>query len=232
VEVPCFTQEMGTLRSNIISPLTSTLNDLVYEFHSGNVIPDSKDSSQDYAKKRAKSPVRRMSARKTRRLSHHNNLARTAVGLRELAKKIGETSLIWECPPRNVMIVTKLCDSSLIMPTMDLATWLLKIGLCPYIQNEISQLFATIPSVSTDMSQYNRIEIWEESSFSKLSENIDFVITLGGDGTVLYTAWLFQQKVPPIIPFNLGSLGFLTVFDAISMESTIDTVLKSEEVTF
>jgi len=41
----------------------------------------------------------------------------------------------------------------------------------------------------------------------------EFVITLGGDGTVLYAAWQFQETVPPILPFHLGSLGFLTKFE-------------------
>lgn len=38
-------------------------------------------------------------------------------------------------------------------------------------------------------------------------------LQLGGDGTVLFTSWLFQNVVPPVIPFHLGSLGFLTAFD-------------------
>jgi NAD+ kinase len=43
--------------------------------------------------------------------------------------------------------------------------------------------------------------------------SIDLVVTLGGDGTVLYASWLFQCKMPPLVSFHLGSLGFLTVFD-------------------
>ena len=43
---------------------------------------------------------------------------------------------------------------------------------------------------------------------------IDIILSLGGDGTVLYSAWLFQgMHVPLIIPIYLhGTLGFLTVF--------------------
>jgi hypothetical protein len=56
-------------------------------------------------------------------------------------------------------------------------------------------------------------------------EDIDFVITLGGDGTVLYASWLFQGIVPPILPFHLGSLGFLTVFDFNSYKKVLDRVM-------
>jgi len=43
-------------------------------------------------------------------------------------------------------------------------------------------------------------------------DNVDFIITLGGDGTVLYMNSIFQKAVPPTLCFNLGSLGFLTPF--------------------
>ncbi len=41
---------------------------------------------------------------------------------------------------------------------------------------------------------------------------VDFAITLGGDGTILHLSSLFQQSVPPIVSFSLGSLGFLLPF--------------------
>lgn len=45
-----------------------------------------------------------------------------------------------------------------------------------------------------------------------LTDKIDFIICLGGDGTLLYASHLFQQSVPPVMAFHLGSLGFLTPF--------------------
>ncbi|KAJ1543703.1 hypothetical protein HK405_009110 [Cladochytrium tenue] len=52
------------------------------------------------------------------------------------------------------------------------------------------------------------------SSQKDATPAFDIVVTLGGDGTVLFTASLFNGvPVPPIVPFDLGSLGFLAVFD-------------------
>lgn len=58
-----------------------------------------------------------------------------------------------------------------------------------------------------------QLRYWTAEMCNKSPELFDFVITLGGDGTVLFASWLFQKVVPPIIPFALGSLGFLTNFD-------------------
>lgn len=65
--------------------------------------------------------------------------------------------------------------------------------------------------------------------FDVNSSKIDLIITIGGDGTLLYTASLFQKKCPPIMPFAAGSLGFLTRFSLDSFESKIQRVLNSEQ---
>lgn len=48
---------------------------------------------------------------------------------------------------------------------------------------------------------------------------------LGGDGTVLFCSWLFQRIVPPVLPFALGSLGFLTNFDFENYKSVMQNSL-------
>lgn len=47
-------------------------------------------------------------------------------------------------------------------------------------------------------------------SFSDLHERVDFVACLGGDGVILHASNIFRDAVPPVVSFNLGSLGFLT----------------------
>ena len=39
---------------------------------------------------------------------------------------------------------------------------------------------------------------------------MDFVACLGGDGVILHASNLFSGAIPPVVSFNLGSLGFLT----------------------
>jgi NAD+ kinase len=50
---------------------------------------------------------------------------------------------------------------------------------------------------------------------------------LGGDGTVLFTSWLFQRIVPPVLSFALGSLGFLTNFDFADHQTVMDLAIDS-----
>lgn len=58
-----------------------------------------------------------------------------------------------------------------------------------------------------------KLKFWTPELCASKPKSFDFIITLGGDGTVLFSSWLFQNYTPPVIPFHLGSLGFLTPFD-------------------
>lgn len=59
-----------------------------------------------------------------------------------------------------------------------------------------------------------------------LTDRIDFIVCLGGDGTLLYASLLFQQSVPPVMAFHLGSLGFLTPFQFHNFQVQVTNVLE------
>lgn len=65
-----------------------------------------------------------------------------------------------------------------------------------------------------------------------LTDKIDFIICLGGDGTLLYASQLFQQSVPPVMAFHLGSLGFLTPFRFDNFQEQVNNVLEGESEKF
>lgn len=45
-------------------------------------------------------------------------------------------------------------------------------------------------------------------------------------GTLLYASQLFQQSVPPVMAFHLGSLGFLTPFRFDNFQEQVNNVLE------
>jgi NAD kinase len=66
--------------------------------------------------------------------------------------------------------------------------------------------------------------------YHDLRDDIDLVITLGGDGTLLYVSMLFQKWVPPVVSFDLGSLGFLTPFSFVDHKKVMKKVLKNKDL--
>lgn len=59
-------------------------------------------------------------------------------------------------------------------------------------------------------------------------EEIDLLVTLGGDGTLLRGARLVAREHKPILGVNLGYLGFLTSIAPAELESGLQSLLAGE----
>jgi NAD+ kinase len=58
--------------------------------------------------------------------------------------------------------------------------------------------------------------------------DVDFVVTIGGDGTILYTLSTLKNRETPLFCINRGFVGFLTESDIDSAISSLGKVLESE----
>jgi NAD+ kinase len=62
-----------------------------------------------------------------------------------------------------------------------------------------------------------------------LPAEVDLVIVLGGDGTLLSIAHLAAENRVPVLGVNMGSLGFLTEIPLDEMFETLDAYLDGDE---
>ena len=138
---------------------------------------------------------------------------------------------------RNVMIVTKARDNQLVNLTKELAMWLMstprygsELGVTVYVDAKLksSKRFGAADILESHPRFQHLLRYWSPDMCRNSPEKFDLVLTLGGDGTVLFTSWLFQGIVPPILSFSLGSLGFLTNFEYDKFKEQLNKVMGEE----
>ncbi|KXJ93105.1 putative NAD kinase [Microdochium bolleyi] len=177
------------------------------------------------------------------RLLTKKQLSEMAWGVRELSRRLGSMRLKFKV--RTVFILTKLYDPELLYKARELARWLLSkdrdVRYTVYVEDNIkNNKKFDMPGLLDELRhEYieagemdedtprdvldRRLRFWTEEMCRTRPHMFDFVLSLGGDGTVLYASWLFQRIVPPVLSFALGSLGFLTKFDFSQYEDILTT---------
>lgn len=63
---------------------------------------------------------------------------------------------------------------------------------------------------------------------SAIFENVDLMIILGGDGTILQEAAACAKYGIPVMGINLGKVGFLTEIECDNIENALDKLLAEE----
>ncbi|EPE09449.1 atp-nad kinase [Ophiostoma piceae UAMH 11346] len=166
----------------------------------------------------------------------HSRLVQTATGVREVSKQLQRRPI--RRAVRNIMIVTKARDNQLVVLTRELTQWLLAtprygsdVGVNVYVDAKLrnSRRFGAASILAANPRRFEpMLRFWTPDLCWSQPEKFDLVITLGGDGTVLFTSWLFQRIVPPVLSFSLGSLGFLTTFEYERFRDHLDRLMGSD----
>ncbi|WMX14548.1 MULTISPECIES: NAD kinase [unclassified Aureispira] len=68
-----------------------------------------------------------------------------------------------------------------------------------------------------------KLELFKEHEDFK-AQNIDFMISLGGDGTILDLVTIVRDTGVPIMGINLGRLGFLAMIEKNRIEQALDAL--------
>ncbi|KAL6928060.1 hypothetical protein ACO0SA_002790 [Hanseniaspora valbyensis] len=171
----------------------------------------------------------------------HNQLNDTAHGVRMLNKDLFNTK--FKLQIQNILIVTKHYDDTLIFITAELLEHILTkyADVSVYLEEkmffknenlELDEIFKKCCHSQEDIENFkSRIKYYDQEFIQKHNNLIDLVITLGGDGTVLYVSNIFQRNVPPVMSFSLGSLGFLTNFEFENYHKSLEKLFTKKITT-
>lgn len=92
---------------------------------------------------------------------------------------------------------------------------------------ELSEWFAerNISTVGKSQTEKKFCDI-KTANEQKFKDDVDLIVVLGGDGTMISTARLTGEKETLILGINYGSLGYLTEFRIEEMFPALEEILK------
>ena len=125
---------------------------------------------------------------------------------------------------RLVLLVSHTAREEAIVATLESAAALLASDITPVMTGEqlsATKEFATGSAVST---MEKVLELGKDVSESDL----ELVVVLGGDGTILKAAEIVRESQTPLLGINLGHVGFLAESEKNEIGSTIERVAKRD----
>jgi NAD+ kinase len=112
---------------------------------------------------------------------------------------------------KSVGLVARYDKKSALKLTEDLANYLKNRGLKVYVEDTLTDKVTT------------------KEEFIPLSKmKADFIITIGGDGTILRTCLNVPKPEPPILTINMGVRGFLTEIEPKNAYEAVERIFKGE----
>ena len=127
--------------------------------------------------------------------------------------------LVWRSRPRSVLVLKRLGEDSRDEFAAVVDYLGREQGMLVLVEpHELAPTAASLlareargSAAAAAASPSSFLDSYTEQEASSLASTVDFVVCLGGDGLVLHASSLFRNGgIPPVISFNMGSLGFLT----------------------
>eukprot|EP00924_Labyrinthula_sp_SR-Ha-C_P009300 augustus_masked-scaffold_2-processed-gene-19.31-mRNA-1 protein AED:0.18 eAED:0.18 QI:0/-1/0/1/-1/1/1/0/530 len=134
--------------------------------------------------------------------------------------------LKWIHEAKTVLIIKRPNDPDSLEKLVLLATFLNSRGVRVILESKIRP---EVESTKLTAGINNSMVVLHPSEDLN-NTDIDFIVCLGGDGTILFASQLFPDAIPPILSFRMGSLGFLTPFP-VKTETLEEVLSKDREVT-
>lgn len=137
----------------------------------------------------------------------------------------GSQKLNWHKPPLTVLVVKKIYDESILEPFKEVISWLIEVRkMIVFVEGNVMEE-GKLAHDSIFQKYKGKLQTFNKGK-DDLTDKIDFIICLGGDGTLLHASSLFQASCPPVMAFHQGSLGFLTPFRFEHFQEQITQVLE------
>ena len=99
------------------------------------------------------------------------------------------------------------------------------------ISSQIEEYIKVKGGIAVNIARFTpEVERFEQLDFSKIPEDTECIIVLGGDGTMIRIVRRTRLLNIPVIGVNLGTLGYLCELDRENMFTAIDKIMDDQYI--
>jgi NAD+ kinase len=119
---------------------------------------------------------------------------------------------------KRIGVVAKKNKPEAVAIAKNLVEWMRQKKIKVYIEEEIGKILSsTLPEAH-----------WKSIKREDIPTDLEMIVVLGGDGTLLSVARQVWNKNIPILGVNLGGLGFLTEITLDELYSVLERVIQDD----
>src|SRR5205807_7654699 len=102
--------------------------------------------------------------------------------------------------------------------------------LCSLTQwlNERHLTLVGLPEIERERIEHQTGCVVEVATDSELAKQVDLMLVLGGDGTMVATARMISDTEVPVIGVNYGGLGYLAEFRIEELFTALESILAGD----
>jgi NAD+ kinase len=141
----------------------------------------------------------------------------------------------WMLKPTKFGIISRVDRVDAVKLVFDIINYLDSKNIKYALESEVYSLINTINNKHADNT--NNVNTNNVNTNSSANKNLKYelmndlndishIISIGGDGTILRTSRIIDGNEIPIIPINMGTVGFLTEFDKTKVFDAIDKIIN------
>jgi len=144
----------------------------------------------------------------------------SSLGVTKLADNFGDKDSLEKL---NVLVIKKIYDEKAFQYFVECVKVITRHRVKAYVENAVHEEVK-----AKNLDELTANEYLVTFDHEKDEHKIDLIITIGGDGTILWALQYFQNRVsPPVITFDRGTLGFMCNFAITKCEEVITKIFQS-----
>ncbi|XP_050427910.1 NAD kinase-like isoform X2 [Adelges cooleyi] len=138
-----------------------------------------------------------------------------------------DNPLKWHKKQLSVLVIKIINDTTVLPSFIEIVKWLIQEkSTNVFVEKTVKEEFN-----SQFIDVHNVLKSFQKDNSDHIDE-IDFIICLGGHGTLFYATSLFSKTVPPVMSFPMSPPGFLTPFQIQEFKEEITNVIEGHATYF